>query len=107
MKSLASLGQWFLALSVPSRLVKTQVAVPFECLGCGLRINSSRKFSGFPVGSDGKESACNAGDADLILRLGRPPGEGNGYLLQYSCLENSMDRGAPWATVHGVKKSWT
>ena len=62
---------------------------------------------GFPGGSDGKESACNAGDLDLIPRLGRSPGEGNGYPLQYSCLKNSMDRGAWWATVHGVTKSWT
>ena len=91
----------------PSRLVKTQVAVPWECLGCSLRINSSRKFSGFPGGSDGKESACNSGDAVSILRLGNPPGEENGYPLQYSCLENSTDRGAQWATVHGVEKSRT
>ena len=49
---------------------------------------------GFPGGADGKESACSAGDLGLILGLGRPPGEGNGNLLQYSCLENSMDRGA-------------
>ena len=62
---------------------------------------------GFPGGSDGKESACNAGDPGLIPGLGRLPGEGNGNLLQYSCLENSMDRGAWWATVHGVTKSQT
>ena len=43
----------------------------------------------------------------LIPGSGRSPGEGNGYLLQYSCLENSIDRGAWWATVHGVAKSWT
>ena len=49
---------------------------------------------GFPGGSDGKESACNSGDLGLISGLGRSPGEGNGYPLQYSCLENSMDRGA-------------
>ena len=47
---------------------------------------------GFPGGSDGKESACNAGDLVLIPGLGRPPGEGNGNSLQYSCLENPMDR---------------
>ena len=47
---------------------------------------------GFPGGSDGKESTCNAGDLDLIPGLGRLPGEGNDYPLQYSCLENSMDR---------------
>ena len=51
-------------------------------------------LKGFPDGSDGKESACNTGDLGLIPRLGRSPGEGNGNLLQYSCLENAMDRGA-------------
>ena len=55
----------------------------------------------------GKESACNAGDLGLIPGLGRFSGEGKGYLLQYSCLENPMDRGAWWATVHGVSKSQT
>ena len=65
---------------------------------------------GFPGVSDGKESACNAGDrgdAGLIPRSGRYPGEGTGYPLQYSCLENSLDRGAWWATVHGVAKIQT
>ena len=62
---------------------------------------------GFPGGSDGKESACNAGDMGLIPGSGIFPGEGNGNLLQYSCLKNSMDRGAWWATVHGVAKSQT
>ena len=62
---------------------------------------------GFPGGSDGKESTCNAGDLGSISGLGRSPGEGNGYPLQYSCLENSTDRGAWWATVHGVEKSET
>ena len=60
-----------------------------------------------PCSSDGKESACNAGDLGSILRLGRSPGEGNGNLLQSSCLENPMDRGAWRATVCGVAKSWT
>ena len=58
-------------------------------------------------GSDGKESACNGGDPGSIPGLGRSPGEENGNPLQYSCLENSMDRGAWWATVHGVAKSRT
>ena len=58
-------------------------------------------------GSDGKESACNAGDLGLIPRSGISPGEGNGYPLQYSCLENLMDRGAWWAIVNGVTKSQT
>ena len=57
---------------------------------------------GFPGGSDDKESACKAGNPSLNSELGRSPGEGSGYLLQYSCLENFMDRGAWWATVHGV-----
>ena len=61
----------------------------------------------FPGGSDGKESACNAGDPGLIPGLGRTPGEGTGNPLQYSCLENSMDRGVWWATVHGVTESQT
>ena len=58
---------------------------------------------GFPGGSDSKESARNVGDAGSIPRSGRSR-EGNGYLLQYSRLENPMDRGACWATVHGVTK---
>ena len=62
---------------------------------------------GFPGSSDSKESACNAGDPGLIPGSGRSPGEGNGNPLQYSCLNKTMDRGAWWATVHGVAKSWT
>ena len=58
-------------------------------------------------GSDGKESAGNVGDPGLIPRLGRSPGEGNGYTLKYSCLENSMDRGAWWTIVHEVSMSRT
>ena len=61
----------------------------------------------FPVGSDGKESACNEGDRGSIPGSGRSPGEGNDYPLQYSCLENSMDREAWKATVRGDAKSWT
>ena len=62
---------------------------------------------GFPGGSEVKASACNAGDLGLIPGSGRSPGEGNGSPLQYSCLENPMDGGAWWATVHGVTKSRT
>ena len=56
-------------------------------------------FMGFPGGSDGKESVCNAGDLGSIPGLGRSPGEGNGYPLQYYSLENSTDKGACWATM--------
>ena len=62
---------------------------------------------GFPGGSDDKESACNAGDLGSIPESGRSPGEGNGNLLQCSCLEDPMNRGAWQATVHGVAKSQT
>ena len=62
------------------------------------------RHRGFPHNSVGKESACNAGDLGSIPGLGRSPGEGNGNPLQYSCLENPMDRGAWRATVHGVTR---
>ena len=62
---------------------------------------------GFPGGSEVKASASNAVDPGSIPGLGRSPGEGNGNPLQYSCLENPMDGGAWWATVHGVAKSRT
>ena len=62
---------------------------------------------GFPGGSDSKASACNAGDTDSTPESGRSPGEGSGNPLQYSCLENPMDGGAWWATVHGVARSRT
>ena len=65
------------------------------------------EFLGFPGGSDGKESACNVGNLGSILGLGRSPGGRHGNPLQYSCLENPMDRGAWWATVHGVTNSQT
>ena len=58
-------------------------------------------------GSDGEDPACSVGDWSLIPGSGRSPGGGHGYPLQYSCLENPMDRAAWWATVHGVKKSRT
>ena len=62
---------------------------------------------GLPGGSDGKESACNAGDQGLVPGLGRSLGEGNGNPIQYSCLENSMDRETWGATVHEIAKSRT
>ena len=72
-----------------------------------MSLNNSRLSLGFPGSSDGKESTCNERNVDSVPRMGRSPGEGNGYSLQYSFLENSMDRGASWATVQGVAKSWT
>ena len=65
------------------------------------------KIRGFPSSSTGKGSACNTGDMGSILVSGRSPGEGHGNPLQYSYLENPIDRGAWQATVHGVAKSWT
>ena len=63
-----------------------------------------RHAGGFPHSSVGKESACNAGDSSLIPGWGRSSGEGNGNPLQYSRLENPMDRGAWQATVHGMAR---
>ena len=64
-------------------------------------------YRDFPGGSDGKESAFNTRDMGSILESGTSPGEGNGYPCQYSCLENSMNRGTWQAIVHGVTKSQT
>ena len=69
--------------------------------GCLLTSHHKQEM-GFPDSSVGKDSACNAGDLGLIPGLGRSSGEGNGYLLQYSCLGNPTDREAWWATVHRV-----
>ena len=71
-----------------------------QAFSCGFSL------MGFPWSSVGKESTCSAGDPGSIPGLGRSPGEGNGNLLQYPCLENLMDRGAWWAAVHGAAKSW-
>ena len=70
--------------------------------GNQIRQSNATLVRNFPGGSDGKESACSAGDQGLIPALGRSPGGGQGNPLQSSCLENAMDRGAQWATVHGV-----
>ena len=66
-----------------------------------------RQHMSFPGGSDTEESACKTVELGSIPESGRSPGEGNGYPLQYSCLENSMDRGAWWATVQMIAKSQT
>ena len=62
---------------------------------------------GLPRWLSGKESTCNAEGAGLTSGLGRSPGKGNGNPFQYACLGNSINRGAWWATVHGLQKSWT
>ena len=67
----------------------------------------AQSYMDFPGGLDGKESSWNAGDLGSISGSGRYPEEGNGYPLHYSFLENSMDRGPWWATVHGVTKNQT
>ena len=70
--------------------------------GCSRIGDNFRDYERFPGGSNGKESACTAGDLGLIPRSGKTPGEGNGTPLKYSCLESSMDKGAWQAPVHGV-----
>ena len=72
-----------------------------------IEVHFGLAFWTLPGGSDCKESACNAGYWSSVPGLGRSPGEGNGYPLQYICLENSMDRRAWRVTVHGVTKSRT
>ena len=86
------------AASVYIDLLSFQMSTLWYPLQCTL------SFSGV---SESKETACHAGDPDLILGLGRSPGEGNGNTPQYSCPENPMDRRAWWATVHGVTKRRT
>ena len=79
---------------------RTDLSTTLDSLFCCLPI-------GFPGGSDGKMSAYNVGDPGSIPGSGSSSGEGNGNPLQYSCLENPMDRGTWWATVHGVTESET
>ena len=94
--SVTSLVWWW--PQPPSPLVGVSTVTSF-CFFCyNLR---------FPGGSDNKAPARNVGDPSSIPGSGRSPGEGNGHPFQYSCLENSMDGGAGWATVQGLSKSWT
>ena len=106
----------FLYVDHGSGLIGEQIMAEFQdsfrlstsfCLKLVLIYWLPNPWLGFPGGSAGKESGCNAGDLGSIPGLGRSPGEGNGYPLQYSCLENSMDRGAWQATIYGVAKSQT
>ena len=99
------LDQWFSPKVFFSCLLAVKYISPCFC-SASLEtkhpmLPHSPSFQDFPDGSDGKESACNAGDPGSIPGLGRFPGEGNGNPLQYSCLENSMNE----ATAHGVAKS--
>ena len=75
--------------------------------GSGLRMGLGMELGASLVAQTVKESACNAGHLGSILQSGRSPGEGNGYPLQYSCLENPIDRGTWWVTGHGVAESQT
>ena len=84
-----------------------QLTNGYQLLLLSIKLLSIKDPSFGLPGSDGKASAHNAGDPSSIPGSGRSPGEGNGNPLQYSCLENSMDGGTWWATVHGVTKSWT
>ena len=106
----------FLNLSTYSSLIKTYCKIPRDLLEISIYIQSFlapwdfmilKSTKGFPGGSDSKESTCNVGDLGLNPELGRFPGEWNGNPLQYSCLQNSRNRGAWQAPVHGVAKSWT
>ena len=94
------LGHWgyLRLLSWPTQVTQTQILV--------LR-STVRSLRGFLGDSDGKEAACSAGDPGLIPGLGSSPGEGKGDPLQYSGLENPMDREAWWARVHGVTERRT
>ena len=96
-------ASFLIPLSLPSQDESTIFSM--------LRENKEALFTkghiqkGLPGGSDGKESACNAGDQGSIPGSGRSSEEGNGYPVQYSCLQSPMDRGASWATVHGISQA--
>ena len=96
--------EWTPLCNVSLPLFSSGVESIFHMLHLGLQTWFVLINRGFPAGSDCKESACNAGDLGLIPGLGRSPGEGNGNTLHSAYLENFMDRGAWWATVHGVTK---
>ena len=93
--------------ALPGAGLSTALVTMTQALNHSKNCSCLPAFQGFHCGSDGEESACSSGALGLISRSGRFLGEGNGYPLQYSCLENYMDRGAWQATVHGVLKRWT
>ena len=88
-------------------LINVSILLFFKVSKINTIFLGSTLFQRFPSGSEGKESACNVRDPGLILESGRSLEEGNGNPLQYSCLENPIDRGAWWAIVHSVTKRWT
>ena len=98
------LESWLHLLDVPSCGWHSVILACF--LSCKQK-GKQAEIIKYPGGSDGKESACNAGDLDLIPELRRSPGGGHGNLLQYLAWRIPMDRGVWWATVHEVIKSWT
>ena len=85
----------------------SSISISFDSISVkNANISNSPDVMGFPSGSDGKDSACHAGDPGSNPELGRSPGEGNGNPLQDSCLENPMDREAWRAIVHGSCREW-
>ena len=90
-----------------SNYLLTQVSVSAFILALELEIPGVYVRKGSPGGSDGKETTCNAGDLGSVPGSGRSPGGEHDNPLQYSCLENPMERGPCQATVHRVAKSWT
>ena len=97
-------GMWYLALDSSSEFKgDTGILLRWSTVGMASRYVRD----GLPWWLKGQESACQCRRCGFDSRLGKIPGEGNGNPLQYSCLENPMDRGAWWATVHGVAKSRT
>ena len=94
-----------LQIAVKRREVKSKGEMErYKHLNAEFQRIARRDKNAFLNSSVSKESACNAGDLDSIPGLGRSPGVENGILLQYSCLENPMDRGAWWAPVHGATR---
>ena len=88
--------------------IELSVVMDIVHLHCPIKMVAPRHFlGGVCAGSDGKESAYNTGDPTSIPGLGKSPGKGSNYPLQYVCLHNPVDRGAWWVTVHGVAKSRT
>ena len=88
-------------------LVSKMFSWPEKLVVCGIFKRTRHLMLGLTCSSNGKEPACDAGDQGSVPGLGSSSGEGNDNPLQYSCLENSMDREVWWATVRGVAKNWT